>query len=97
MAGNEALVSNKAALRFCYTDERSPYGMSRQSLSFFLLAGVIVLTLLAAATLVPYPSRMISDMGYYTLCPFAPWSTLTLLMLAGLGWVVRQYIQMQPR
>jgi hypothetical protein len=38
----------------------------------------------------------ISDLGYRTLCPFAPWSTVTLLFLAGLAWVVRQHINSQP-
>jgi hypothetical protein len=70
--------------------------MSRKTLSSFILVCVILLVVLAASTLVPYPNRMISDLDYYTLCPFAPWSTLTLLMLAGLGWVVRSYIGTQP-
>jgi hypothetical protein len=35
---------------------------------------------------------MISDLGYYTLCPFAPWSTLMLLLVAGLSWVLRGHI-----
>jgi hypothetical protein len=38
----------------------------------------------------------ISDLGYRTLCPFAPWSTITLLFLAGLAWVVRKHINSQP-
>ena len=70
--------------------------MSRKILSSLILGVVILLSILAAVTLVPYPNRMISDLGYYTLCPFAPWSTLTLLLLAGLGWVVRQYVEAQP-
>ena len=73
-----------------------PPQMSRKPLSSLIFAAVILLVVLAAATLLPYPNRMISDLGYYTLCPFAPWSTLTLLLLAGLGWVVRQYIDSQP-
>jgi hypothetical protein len=70
--------------------------MARKTLSSIILACVILLVALAAATLVPFPNRMISDLGYYTLCPFAPYSTLTLLLLAGLGWVVRSYIASQP-
>jgi hypothetical protein len=54
------------------------------------------LALAAAATIVPFPSPMVSDLGYHTLCPFAPWSTLTLLFLAGLGWVVRRHANAQP-
>jgi hypothetical protein len=70
--------------------------MSRQTLSFLLLAAAIVLIALGAATLVPSSSSLRSDLGYYTLCPFAPWSTLTLLGLAGLAWVVRQHIKTLP-
>jgi hypothetical protein len=69
--------------------------MSRQTLSFLLFAGVVVLAVLAAATLIPSSSLMISDLGYRTLCPFAPYSTITLLLLAGLGWSVRQHINAQ--
>jgi hypothetical protein len=66
--------------------------MSRQNQSTLLLAIAILLGALAAATLVPYSSSMISDLGYYTLCPFAPWSTLALLLGAGVSWVLRRYI-----
>jgi len=69
--------------------------MSRQTLSSILLAASVLLLVLAAATLVPYSSMMVSDLGYHTLCPFAPYSTLTLLFFAGLGWVVRQYVNAQ--
>jgi hypothetical protein len=70
--------------------------MSRQNQSSLLLAITILLGALAAATLVPYSTSMISDLGYYTLCPFAPWSTLTLLLGAGVSWVLRKYIDGQP-
>ena len=70
--------------------------MSRQNLSTLLFAASILLAVLAAVTLVPYSSPMISDLGYHTLCPFAPWSTLTLLFLSGLSRVMRQYIDSQP-
>jgi hypothetical protein len=69
--------------------------MSRKALSHILLAGVIIPVILAAATLIPHSSATISDLGYYTFCPFAPWSTLALLFLAGLCWVLRQYITSQ--
>jgi hypothetical protein len=69
--------------------------MSRHTLSILLFAGVVVLAVLAAATLVPSSSLMISDLGYRTLCPFAPYSTITLLLLAGLGWAVRRHINAQ--
>jgi hypothetical protein len=70
--------------------------MSRQALSSLLLASAILLAVLAAVTLLPSSSLMISDLGYFTLCPFAPWSTLTLLVLAGIAWVVRRHIDAQP-
>jgi hypothetical protein len=70
--------------------------MSRQALSFLLLVIAIVLAGLGVATLVPFSSNLLSDLGYYTLCPFAPWSTLTLLVLAGLSWLVRRHINAPP-
>jgi hypothetical protein len=70
--------------------------MSRQTLISFLFAAAILLAVLAAATLVPFSNPMVSDLGYHTLCPFAPYSTLTLLFLAGLAWVLRGYIKQQP-
>jgi hypothetical protein len=70
--------------------------MSRPAQSNLLLAIAILFVALAAATLVPYSSSMISDLGYYTLCPFAPWSTLALLLGAAVCWVLRKYIDGQP-
>ena len=69
--------------------------MSRQNLIAVLLASTILFLVLAAVTLLPSSSLMTSDLGYSTLCPFAPWSTLTLLFFAGLSWVVRQYVKAQ--
>ena len=66
--------------------------MSRETLSSLLLAGAGVLLILALATLVPYPSKTVSDLGYHTLCPFAPWSTFTLLFFAWVGWMVRKHL-----
>jgi hypothetical protein len=71
--------------------------MSRPTLSFLLLAISIPLAAAALVTLIPHASRTVSDLGYYTLCPFAPWSTLTLLFFAGLAWFVRQHMNTQPR
>jgi len=69
--------------------------MPRQTLSLLLRAAAILLAVLAAATLVPFSNRMVSDLGYHTLCPFAPWSTLTLLFCAWLCWVMRGYLNAQ--
>ena len=46
----------------------------------------------AAATLIPVPGPVKSDLGYYSFCPFAPWSTLILLVVAGLLGAVRTYL-----
>lgn len=54
------------------------------------------MAVLAVATLAPFSNPMVSDLGYHTLCPFAPYSTLSLLFLAGLAWVLRGYINQQP-
>jgi hypothetical protein len=69
--------------------------MSRKTLSSFLFAAAILFGVLALVTLVPHSNKMVSDLGYHTLCPFAPWSTLTLLFLGWLAWIVRGYIN-QP-
>jgi len=73
-----------------------PQPMSRQALISILFACVIICLVLAAATLVPSNAPKVSDLGYSTFCPFAPWSTLTLLFLAGLSWVVRQHVRSLP-
>lgn len=70
--------------------------MSRKTLSALLFAGTVLFVVLAAATLVPFSTPMVSDLGYHTLCPFAPWSTLTLLFLAWLARVLRGYVNQQP-
>jgi hypothetical protein len=44
------------------------------------------------ATVVPFPTSSISDLGYYSLCPFAPWSTLMLLFGAGVSWALRRHV-----
>jgi hypothetical protein len=69
--------------------------MSRKPLSIVLLVAVLVLVVLATVTLLPSSAPMKSDLGYPALCPFAPWSTLALLLLAGLSWVVRGHINAQ--
>jgi len=69
--------------------------MSRQTVSSVLFFLATVLAILGIATAVPYPSKMISDLGYYTFCPFAPYSTGALLLLAGLAWIVRKHVNSQ--
>ncbi|HWE51298.1 MAG TPA: hypothetical protein VG273_16015 [Bryobacteraceae bacterium] len=69
--------------------------MSRQALSSLLLAVSVLLLVLGAVTLLPHSNPVVSDLGYHTLCPFAPWSTITLLFLAWLARVVRQHVDSQ--
>jgi len=71
--------------------------MSRKNLSFTFLAVCITMAVFAAVTLMPFPSNKICDLGYAALCPFAPWSTLTLAFLAALAWVLRQYVDSRPQ
>lgn len=71
--------------------------MSQQASSTLLLAIAILFAVAAAATLLPYSATMINDLGYRSLCPFAPWSTLALLLGAGATWVLRQYINPKSR
>jgi hypothetical protein len=70
--------------------------MSRETLIALLLASTIVFLVLAVATIMPSSSLLVSDLGYSTFCPFAPWSTLTLLFFSGLSWIVRQHVKAQP-
>jgi hypothetical protein len=47
----------------------------------------------AIATVLPVPGASVkSDLGYYSFCPFAPWSTLVLLIVAGLFGAIRTYM-----
>ena len=71
--------------------------MPRPTLSFLFLAGAVVFVALAVATLLPFPSSMISDLGYYSLCSFAPWSTLMLLFVAGVSWLLHRHVNAQRK
>jgi hypothetical protein len=72
--------------------------MPNQKLLNILLAIAALLVTLSLVTLIPFASNNIrSDLGYSSLCPFAPWSTLTLLAGAGLAWLIRAYVKTQGR
>ena len=60
-------------------------------MSKFLLLLTAAAGALAVATLLPVGAK-INDIGYNSWCPFAPWSTLLLAGLAGVFWVIRQYV-----
>jgi hypothetical protein len=66
--------------------------MSNETRNLSLLILIWLLAGAAAVTLLPNPGSKLSDLGYDTLCPFAPWSTLVLLLVTGLVWAVRQYL-----
>jgi hypothetical protein len=40
----------------------------------------------------PFSASKTNDLGYFSACPFAPWSTLALLLAAGVLWAIRQYL-----
>jgi hypothetical protein len=63
----------------------------RQRPSNTILLGLIVLFAgLAVLTLLPFTAPRANDLGYMSMCPFAPWSTLSLLVVAGVIWAIRQ-------
>ncbi len=66
--------------------------MSKDVRNATLLALVIVLVGLAVFTLLPFSASKANDLGYVSTCPFAPWSTLTILLAAGVVWAIRQYL-----
>jgi hypothetical protein len=72
------------------TPPRSPV---RQKSSATILLGLAVLFVgLAVLTLLPFAAPRANDLGYVSMCPFAPWSTLALLLVAGVIWAIRQYL-----
>jgi hypothetical protein len=62
-----------------------------------LLALVGILVALAVWTMVPADAPRLNDLGYRSACPFAPWSSVTLLLAAFLVWVIRQYFLTRPK
>lgn len=62
-----------------------------------LLVLMFLFVALAIVTVLPLQAPKANDLGYVSACPFAPWSTLSLLFLAGLTWVIRQYFITRPR
>ena len=61
-----------------------------RNLSLLILIWILLAT--AAVTLLPIPAERANDFGYNSACPFAPWSTLALLVVAGLTAAIRQYL-----
>ncbi len=57
-----------------------------------LLIAAYLLVGSAVLTLIPSDVKIVSDLGYHSLCPFAPWSTLLLLLAAGVIAAARSYL-----
>ena len=67
--------------------------MSKQTASSLLLVVSILATAAGLATLLPIAPSRNPELGYASWCPFAPISTLVLLLAAGVSWVIRQYVR----
>jgi hypothetical protein len=65
--------------------------MAPQTRHQALLIVVYVFLGSAVLTLIPSDAKIVSDLGYHSLCPFAPWSTLLSLLGAGLVAAFRSY------
>jgi len=66
--------------------------MLKKTVGAALLILATAAAALGIATLFPAHASQANDLGYQSLCPFAPWSTLILLVTGGVLWVIRQYI-----
>jgi hypothetical protein len=66
--------------------------MSKDIRNSMLLALVVILAGSAVWTMLPLAAPKANDLGYVSACPFAPWSTLALLLVAGVIWALRQYL-----
>ena len=65
--------------------------MTQESRNKALLGLIVILVGLAVWTMLPFSASKANDLGYVSTCPFAPWSTLALLLVAGVIWAIRQY------
>jgi len=66
--------------------------MTKDQVSNSLLILTLLLVLTALLTLIPFSAAKMNDLGYHSMCPFAPWSTLALLAAAGVVWIIRGYV-----
>jgi hypothetical protein len=51
-----------------------------------------ILVVASVSTMLPFAASTKNDLGYYSLCSFAPWSSLALLFVAGVSWAIRKYL-----
>ncbi|HTS77186.1 MAG TPA: hypothetical protein VMG40_13325 [Bryobacteraceae bacterium] len=66
--------------------------MSRDQAANALFGVAITFVIIALLTLIPFSAAKMNDLGYHSICPFAPWSTLALLFVALVAWMVRGYV-----
>jgi hypothetical protein len=66
--------------------------VSDKTSTIALLGLALILVALAIWTALPFSASKTNDLGYFSACPFAPWSTLALLLVAGVIWAIRQYL-----
>jgi hypothetical protein len=66
--------------------------MSKDIRTTVLLSLVVIFIGLAVWTLLPFSAPKANDLGYISTCPFAPWSSGALLLVAGVIWAIRKYL-----
>jgi hypothetical protein len=66
--------------------------MPKKTAGALLLLLTVAAAGAALATLIPADAIHKNDLGYLSLCPFAPWSTLALGFVAVLIWLIRGYV-----
>jgi len=66
--------------------------MSKDIRNTALLSLVVIFVGLALWTLLPFSAPKANDLGYISTCPFAPWSTSALLLIAAVIWAIRKYL-----
>jgi hypothetical protein len=66
--------------------------MSRDQVANSLLGVALLFVMAGLLTLIPFSAAKMNDLGYHSMCPFAPWSSLGLLVVAGVVWVIRGYV-----
>lgn len=71
--------------------------MSEKTRNGTLLALIWILAGLAIVTLLPFAASRTNDLGYFSVCSFAPWSAFALLLAAGVIWAIRQYLLTRAR
>jgi hypothetical protein len=66
--------------------------MQRDQVANSLVGVASLFAIAAILTLIPSSAARVNDLGYHSLCPFAPWSSVGLLVVAGVVWTIRSYV-----